>query len=42
MGIKLDSDDQPTRGELIKIRGEDLKPVPTKSKRTELRKKPAG
>ena len=33
--IRLDQDDQPTREELLKVRGKDLKPVPMKVKRAE-------
>jgi hypothetical protein len=35
--IRLERDDQPTREELLKIRGKDLKPVPTKARRAEKR-----
>jgi hypothetical protein len=33
--IRLDQDDQPTREELLKIRGKDFKPVPMKVRRAE-------
>ena len=35
--IRNDSNDQPTREELLRIRGKDFKPVPTKAKRAELK-----
>ncbi len=36
--IRNESDDQPTREELLKIRGKDLKPVPTRAKWAELKR----
>lgn len=35
--IRLEQDDQPTREELLKIRGKDFKPVPSEKKRAEPR-----
>ena len=37
--IKIEDPDQPTRKQLMKIRGKDLKPVKTKAKWGQLRKK---
>lgn len=39
---ELDKHDQPTREELMKIRGKDFKPVPMKVRRAEPRPKKSG